>query len=76
MPTQKHVANYIQPYSPSKGSTLTAMVFFMVILMGTTTSAKYGISKDTERISVLRAKIRKRSIPGCGGQDREEGSYS
>lgn len=40
-----------------------AMVFFIVTLTETTTSAKYGISKDTMRMSILLAKIRKLVIP-------------
>lgn len=40
-----------------------AMVFFMELLTARTTSAKYGMSKETIRMSVLRAKIRNLLIP-------------
>lgn len=40
-----------------------AMVFFIVTLTETTTSAKYGISSETRRMSDLLAKIRKVVIP-------------
>lgn len=41
-----------------------AMVFFMEVLTARTTSAKYGMSRETIRISVLRAKIRNLLMPG------------
>lgn len=40
-----------------------AIVFFMEPLTANTTSAKYGMSRETIRMSVLRAKIRKLFIP-------------